>query len=61
MKSKIISRKHILTFTLSLALVLAVFVNWYYTNPQGIENENPEVTDKTTLGEAQFGYRQLGG
>lgn len=54
MKSKIISRKHILTFTLSFALVLAVFVNWYYTNPKGIENKSPEVTENANLGEAQF-------
>lgn len=54
MKSKIISKRHILTFTLSLALVLAVFVNWYYTSPKGIENAAPEVTEDANLGEAQF-------
>lgn len=54
MKSKIISRKHILALTLTVSLVLAVFVNWYYTKPEGINTEQPDLTENTNLGEAQF-------
>lgn len=54
MKSKIINRKHVLAFTLTCSLVLAVFVNWYYTKPEQIQNEEPEVTDNINLGDAQL-------
>lgn len=53
MKSKIILKKHLLTLTLVLALGLAVFVNWYYTN----QDENitePQVTEDVNLGDAQY-------
>ncbi len=53
MKSKIISRKQLLTFSLVFALGLAVFVNWYYTKPQGNTTE-PEVTYEANLGDAQY-------
>lgn len=54
MKSKIISRKHVLAFTLTCSLALAVFVNWYYTKPDNLQNKEPEITDNITLGEAQL-------
>lgn len=54
MKSKIISRKHVLAFTLTCSLALAVFVNWYYTKPDNIQNKEPEITDNIALGEAQL-------
>ena len=54
MKSKIISRKHILAFTLTCSLALAVFVNWYYTKPDSLQNLEPEVTDNISLGDAQL-------
>ncbi len=54
MKSKIISRKHILVFTLTFSLALAVFVNWYYTKPNSLQNQEPEVTDNISLGDAQL-------
>ncbi len=54
MKSKIISRKHVLAFTLTCSLALAVFVNWYYTKPDGLQNKEPEITDNIALGEAQL-------
>ncbi len=53
MKSKIISRKHLLTFTLVAVLGLAVFVNWYYTN-KDTDVIKPEVTDEVNLGDAQY-------
>lgn len=54
MKSKVILRKQIAVFSVVCALGLAVFVNWYYTNNNGIENEKPEITKENTLGEAQY-------
>lgn len=54
MKSKIISRKHILAFTLTFSLALAVFVNWYYTKPDSLQNQEPDVTDNISLGDAQL-------
>lgn len=53
MKSKIIGRKQLLTFSLVFALGLAVFVNWYYTKPQSNVSE-PEVTKEANLGDAQY-------
>lgn len=53
MKSKIILRKHLLTFTLVVALGLAVFVNWYYTK-QNTDFTEPQVTDEVNLGDAQY-------
>ena len=53
MKSRIIGRKQLLTFSLVFALGLAVFVNWYYTKPQGNTTE-PEVTNQSNLGDAQY-------
>lgn len=53
MKSRIIGRKQLLTFSLLLALGLAVFVNWYYTKPQTNITE-PEVTSQSNLGDAQY-------
>lgn len=53
MKSRIIGRKQLLTFSLVFALCLAVFVNWYYTKPQGNVTE-PEVTNEANLGDAQY-------
>lgn len=54
MKSKIINRKHIVVFTLTCSLALAVFVNWYYTKPENLNNESPEISENINLGEAQF-------
>lgn len=53
MKSRIIGRKQLLTFSLVFALVLAVFVNWYYTKPKENLTE-PEVTSQANLGDAQY-------
>lgn len=53
MKSRIISRRQILTISLIFALSLAVFVNWYYTKPQE-NNEKPDITKETNLGDAQY-------
>ena len=53
MKSRVIVRKQLLTFSLVIALGLAVFVNWYYNKPQGSTTE-PEVTDEANLGDAQY-------
>lgn len=54
MKSKIINRKHVLVFSLTFSLALAVFVNWYYTNPNSLQNQEPEVTDNISFGDAQL-------
>lgn len=55
MKSKIIGRKQLLVATVSLALCAAVFINWYYTKPKGLSEENkPEVSENVNLGEAQY-------
>ena len=53
MKSRIIGRKQLLTFSLVFALGLAVFVNWYYTKPQG-NTTKPDVTNEANLGDAQY-------
>ncbi len=53
MKSKIIEKKQLLTFSLVSAFCLAIFVNWYYTN-QYNETTEPEVSEKHNLGEAQL-------
>lgn len=53
MKSRIIGRKQLLTFSLVFALGLAVFVNWYYTKPHS-NIEEPEVTSEAILGDAQY-------
>ena len=53
MKSRIIGRKQLLTFSLIFALSAAMFVNWYYTKPQNAEKE-PEVTNQANLGDAQY-------
>lgn len=53
MKSKIIGRKQLLSFSLVFALALAVFVNWYYTKPQN-NITSPEVTTESNLGDAQY-------
>ncbi len=53
MKSKVIGKKQILTVTLILALTLAVFVNWYYTKPENM-NDTPEVETQVNLGDAQL-------
>ncbi len=54
MKSKIINRKHVLVFSLTFSLALTVFVNWYYTNPNSLQNQESEVTDNISLGDAQL-------
>ncbi len=53
MKSRIISKKHILFFSLLIALSGALFINWYYTNNQK-DNVEIETTDKPFFGEAQY-------
>ena len=53
MKSRIIGRKQLLTFSLVFALGLAVFVNWYYTKPQGNTTE-PKIENEANLGDAQY-------
>lgn len=53
MKSRIINKKHILFFTMLIALSGALFINWYYTNNQK-DNIEVETTDKSFLGEAQY-------
>ncbi|MBR5202259.1 MAG: SpoIIIAH-like family protein [Clostridia bacterium] len=53
MKSRIIGRRQLLTFSLVFALSLAVFVNWYYTKPQN-EISEPEIESEANLGDAQY-------
>lgn len=53
MKSRIINKKHILFFTMLIALSGALFINWYYTNNQK-DNVEVETTDKPFFGEAQY-------
>ncbi len=53
MKSKIIGKKQLLSFSLVLALGLSVYVNWYYTNNFNDISE-PETSQNTNLGEAQL-------
>ena len=53
MKSRIIEKKQLLSLSLIIALSLAVFVNWYYTN-QFNEATEPEITENKNLGEAQL-------
>ena len=31
-----------------------MFVNWYYTKPDSLQNQEPETTDNISLGDAQF-------
>lgn len=54
MKSKIIGRKQVVAFILSLTLCLAVYVNWYYTKNETNINNQPEVSEEINLGDAQF-------
>lgn len=53
MKSKIIGKKQLLSFSLILALGLSVYVNWYYTNNFNDVSE-PESSESFNLGEAQL-------
>ena len=53
MKSKIIKRKQIMGILLATTLTAAIFVNWYYTKPQGANNK-PESTSEVKLGDAQY-------
>ncbi len=53
MKSKIIGKKQLLSFSLVLALGLSVYVNWYYTNNFNDVSE-PETSQNLNLGEAQL-------
>lgn len=53
MKSKIISKKQLLSLSLVMALGLSVYVNWYYTNNYKDVNE-PDTTEQYNLGEAQL-------
>ncbi len=53
MKSKIIGKKQLLSITLVFAFLLAVFVNWYYTN-QYSNPPKPDATENINLGEAQL-------
>ena len=53
MKSKIIGKKQLLSFSLVLAFGLSVYVNWYYTNNYSDISE-PETTENYNLGEAQL-------
>lgn len=54
MKSKIIGRKQIFAFIIAASLGLAVFVNWYYTNPKS-ESQNPtKAQEEVNLGDAQY-------
>lgn len=54
MKSKIIGRRQLLIGTLAVSFCLAVFVNWYYTKPDALKKEGPQVTEEANLGEAQY-------
>lgn len=54
MKSKIIGRKQVVAFILSLTLCLAVYVNWYYTKAENEVKNEPEITEDVNLGDAQF-------
>ena len=53
MKSKIIGKKQLLSFSLIFALGLSVYVNWYYTNNYNDISE-PETSESFNLGEAQL-------
>ncbi len=53
MKSKIIGKKQLLSFSLVVALGLSVYVNWYYTNNLN-DTTTPEVTEYHNLGDAQL-------
>jgi hypothetical protein len=53
MKSRIISKKHIVFFSLIFALCSALFINWYYTKEDNDFIE-VETTDISYLGEAQY-------
>jgi stage III sporulation protein AH len=53
MKSKIIGKKQLLSFSLIFALGLSVYVNWYYTNNYNDITE-PETSESFNLGEAQL-------
>lgn len=53
MKSKIVSKKQLLSLSLVVALGLSVYVNWYYTNNYKDVNE-PETSEQYNLGEAQL-------
>ncbi len=52
MKSKIIGKRQLLTFSLVCAFGLSVFVNWYYTNQ--FNNTTEPDTKNYNLGEAQL-------
>lgn len=53
MKSKIIGKKQLLSFSLVVALGLSVYVNWYYTNNFN-DTTPPETTEYHNLGDAQL-------
>ena len=50
----ILKRRQLILATLVVALGAAVFVNWYYTKPDSLQNQEPEVTDNISLGDAQL-------
>lgn len=54
MKSKIIGRKQILGLILVTSLGLAVFVNWYYTNPKSEPQTPTKAQQEVNLGDAQY-------
>lgn len=54
MKSKIIGRKQILGFIIVASLGLAVFVNWYYTNPKSESQAPTKAQEEVNLGDAQY-------
>jgi stage III sporulation protein AH len=53
MKSKIIGKKQLLSFSLVVALGLSVYVNWYYTNNFN-DATTLESTEYHNLGDAQL-------
>lgn len=53
MKSKIIGKKQLLSFSLVVALGLSLYVNWYYTNNFN-DTATPETSEYHNLGDAQL-------
>lgn len=55
----IIKKKQLITATLALALGAAIFVNWYYSEPQkrispNASQQTTQSSENTNLGDAQY-------
>jgi len=56
---KLLQKRQLVMVTLVLALAAAVFVNWYYSDPERAVNAQPITTAVNTEGEGNLGDAQF--